>query len=131
MNVRSLSRVRLFATPWAVAHQAPPSLGFSRQEYWTGLPFLPPGDLPDSGIEPVSPSLQADTLPSEPPEKPIACQKSGLISRVGRGLALKGSFSCGAEGGLEGHRGAPKLVRSDPTWLVRRKGLRAGGERKS
>ena len=54
------SRVRLFATPWNVAHQAPPFMGFSRQEYWSGLPF-PSGDLPDPGIEPRSPALQADT----------------------------------------------------------------------
>ena len=53
------SRVRLFATPWTVAHQAPLSLGFSRQEYWNGLPCPFPGDLPDSGIEPVSPTAPA------------------------------------------------------------------------
>ena len=51
MKVKSLSRVRLFVTPWTVAHQALLSMGFSRQEYWSGLPFLPPGDLPDPGIE--------------------------------------------------------------------------------
>ena len=50
------------ATPWTVAHQAPLSMGFSRQEYWTGLPFLSPGDLPDPGIEPMSPALQADSF---------------------------------------------------------------------
>ena len=70
-KVKSLSRVWLFATPWTdVAHQAPPSMGFSRQEYWSGLPFASPGDLPDPGIEPKSPALQADTLTSEPPGKP-------------------------------------------------------------
>ena len=68
--VKSLSRVRLFATPWAVAYQAPPSVGFSRQECWSGLPFPSPGDLLDPGIEPGSPELQVDTLPSEPPGKP-------------------------------------------------------------
>ena len=68
--VKSLSRVWLFATPWTVAHQAPPSMGFSRQEYWSGLPFPSPGDLPDPGIEPRSPALQADALTSEPPGKP-------------------------------------------------------------
>ena len=57
-------------TPWAVAYQAPPSMEFSRQEYWSGLPFPSPGDLPDPGIEPGSPALQADALPSEPPGKP-------------------------------------------------------------
>ena len=67
--MKLLSRVRLFATPWTVAYQAPPSLGFSRQEYWSGLPFPSPGDLPNQGIEPGSPVLQADALPSEPPGK--------------------------------------------------------------
>ena len=67
VKVKSLSRVRLFATPWTAAHQAPPSTGFSRQEYWSGLPFPSPGDLPDPGIELGSPALQADTLTSEPP----------------------------------------------------------------
>ena len=65
-----LSRVWLFATPWTVAYQAPPSMEFSRQEYWSGLPFPSPGDLPNPGIEPGSPALPADTLPSEPPGKP-------------------------------------------------------------
>ena len=70
MNVKSLSRVRLFATPWTVAYEAPQSMGFSRQEYWSGLPFPSPGDLPNPGIEPGSPSLEADALTSEPPGKP-------------------------------------------------------------
>ena len=65
--VKSLSRVWLFATPWTVAYQAPPSMGFSRQEYWSGLPFPSPGDLPNPGIEPGSPAFQADALTSEPP----------------------------------------------------------------
>ena len=68
VKVKLLSCVRLFATPWTVAHQAPPSMGFSRQEYWSGLPFPSPGDLPDPGIEPRSPSLQADALTSGPPK---------------------------------------------------------------
>ena len=67
--VMALNRVRLFATPWTVAYQVPPSMGFSRQEYWSGLPFPSPGDLPDPGIEPRSPASQADALPSEPPGK--------------------------------------------------------------
>ena len=62
----SLSRVRLFATPWTVARQLPLSMGFLRQEYWSELPFPSPGDLPDQGIEPGSPVLQADSLPHEP-----------------------------------------------------------------
>ena len=68
-----LSRVSciwLLATLWTVAHQAPLSMGFSRQEYWSGLPFPSPGDLPDPGIKPRSPALQADALTSEPPGKP-------------------------------------------------------------
>ena len=65
-KVKSVSRVRLFATLWIVAHQAPPSMGFSRQEYCSGLPFPSPGDLSDPGIEPRSPALQADALTSEP-----------------------------------------------------------------
>ena len=56
--------------PWSVAHQAPLSMGFSRQEYWSGLPFPSPGDLLDSGIEPRSPALKADALTSEPPGTP-------------------------------------------------------------
>ena len=61
--MKSLSCVQLFATPWPVAYQAPPSMKFSRQEYWSRFPFPSPGDLPDPGIEPWSPELQADTLP--------------------------------------------------------------------
>ena len=57
-------------TPGTAAHQAPQSMGFSRQEYWSGLPFPSPGDLPDPGIEPRSPALEADALTSEPPGKP-------------------------------------------------------------
>ena len=60
-----------FATPWRVAHQAPLFMGFSRQEYGNGLPFPSPGYDPDPGIEPRSPSLPAESLPSEPPGKPL------------------------------------------------------------
>ena len=60
VKVKSLSHVRLFATSWTVAYQAPPSMGFSRQECWSGLPFPSPGDLSDPGIEPRSPALQAE-----------------------------------------------------------------------
>ena len=66
LEVKSLSRVQLFVTPWTVAYLASPSMGFSRQEYWSGLPFPSPGDLPDPGIEPGSPTLEADALTSEP-----------------------------------------------------------------
>ena len=74
-KVKSLSHVWLFATPWTIAYQAPPSMVFSKQEYWSGLPFPSPGDLPNPGIEPGSPTLQPDTLPSEPPGK------SNLLSK--------------------------------------------------
>ena len=60
VKVKSLSHVQLFATPWTRAYQAPPSMGFFRQEYWSGLPFPSPGDLLNPGIEPGSPALQTD-----------------------------------------------------------------------
>ena len=69
VKVKSLSRVWLWATPWTAAYQAPPSMGFSKQEYWSGLPCPPPGDLPNPGIEPRSPTLRADSLPAETPGK--------------------------------------------------------------
>ena len=56
--------------PWTVAHQASLSMGYSRKEHWSGLPFPSPGDHPNPGIEPRSPALQVDSLPSEPPGKP-------------------------------------------------------------
>ena len=65
-EVKLLSCVSLFEILWTVAYQAPPSTEFSRQEYWSGLSFPSPGDLPDPGIEPRSPALQAYALPSEP-----------------------------------------------------------------
>ena len=67
VKVKSLSCVRLFATPWTVAYQASPSMGFSGQEYWSGVLFPSPGDLPDPGIKPGSPAWQAEALPAEPP----------------------------------------------------------------
>ena len=69
-EVKSLRCVQLFVTPWTVAYQAPPSMGFSRQDNWSGLPCPPPGNLPDPGMEPGSPYWQANSLPSEPPGKP-------------------------------------------------------------
>ena len=79
-KVKSLSHVWLFATPWTVAYQAPLSMGFSRQEYWVGLPFPSPGDLPDPGIEPGSPALQTDALPSEPPGSLIDIKDSLILT---------------------------------------------------
>ena len=66
------------ATPWTTAYQAPPSTGFSKQEYWSGLPFPSPGDLPNPGIEPGFPAFQADALTSEPPGKPHPKKKKKL-----------------------------------------------------
>ena len=79
-EMKLLSRVWLFATPWTVTYKAPLSTEFSRQEYWSGLPFPSPGDLPSPGIEPGSPALRADALPSEPPGKPIP--GGGAISQI-------------------------------------------------
>ena len=68
-KVKLLSRARLLVTPRTAAYQAPLSMGFPRQVYWSGLPFPLPRDLPNPGIEPASPALQADSLPAEPPGK--------------------------------------------------------------
>ena len=77
-----------FATPLTVAHQAPLSMGFSRQEHWSGLPLLSPGDLPNPGINPPSPALQADSLPSEPQGKPC------YIIHQGKNLFESFSMNC-------------------------------------
>ena len=79
---RSLSRVRLFVTPWTVAHQAPLSMGFSRQEYWSGLPFPSPGHLPDPGIEPGCPALQR-ILYHLSQQGSRRLQSTGQLSRTG------------------------------------------------
>ena len=93
VKVKSLSPVRLFATLWTVAYQAPPSMGFSRQGYWSGLSFSSPGDLANPGIEPGSPTLQADALTSEPPGKPEPPGSPCIfMSRFGRWL---GHEQCG------------------------------------
>ena len=76
MHAQRLSCLRLFVTTRAVACQAPLSIGFSRQEYWSGLPFPSSGNLPDPGIEAGSPMLQAISLPSKPPEKPNSVTKA-------------------------------------------------------
>ena len=77
VKVKSLSRVQLFMTPWTVAYQAPPFLGFSRQEYWSGLP------LPSPGIEPRSPALWADALTSEPPgETPCKTETVAINQQI-------------------------------------------------
>ena len=71
MHAQLQSCVQLFMTPWTVAHEAPLSMGFPKQENWSGLPFPSPRDLPDPGIEPGSLALQADCLPSESPGKTV------------------------------------------------------------
>ena len=88
VKVKSLSRVWLFATPWTVTFRDHLSMGFSRQQYWSGLPFPSPGDLPDPGIEPWYPALWADALPSEPPGHnqlltPFPAPTPSLEDRVG------------------------------------------------
>ena len=70
VKAQSFSRVQLFATPWTAACQVPLSIGFSRQEYWNGLLFPPPGDLPNPGMESASPALAGGFFTTEPPGKP-------------------------------------------------------------
>ena len=74
MKVKLLGRVQLLATPWTAAFQAPPSIGFARQEYWSGLPFPSPGDLPDPGIEPMSSALAGVFFTTEPTGKPLVAK---------------------------------------------------------
>ena len=80
-EMKLLSRVWFFVILWTVAYQDPSYVEFSKQEYWSGLPFPSPGDLPNPGIEPRSPSLQADTLPSEPPGKPKGQHRCWILKR--------------------------------------------------
>ena len=97
----SCSVVSDSVTPWTAAHQAPPSMRFSRQEYWSGLPFPSPGDLPAPGIEPRAPALQADVLTSEPPGKPIYIYVKLLglnlerMEKVIKGRSCRGNAGCG------------------------------------
>ena len=89
MKVKSLSPVQLFATPWTVTYQAPLSMGFSREEYWGGLPFPSSGDLPDPGIEPGSPTLQTDSLLSELLGKPVKLNSPKTPEGILMDLGLK------------------------------------------
>ena len=89
------SRVRFFVTPWTVAYQTPLSMGFSRQEHWRGLHCPPPGDLPDPGIKPVSPAVQADSLPVEPPGKLLVPDQG---SNPGRLHGERGVLASGPPG---------------------------------
>ena len=106
-KVKSLSRVRLFATPWTVAYQAPPSMEFSRQEYWSGLPFPSPGDLPDPGIKPWSPALEADTLPFEPPGKPFHAKMGTIRTEMARTYQKQKRFR-------RGDKNTQKNYKNDP-----------------
>ena len=82
LKLKSFHRVRLFAIPWTVAYQAPQSMEFSRQESWSRLPFPSPGDLPNPGIEPGSPALQADALPSEPKSLLMKVKVDGRVPKI-------------------------------------------------
>ena len=103
-NRRSLSHVQLLVTPWTIAHQAPLSMGFSKQEYWSVLPFPSPEDLPNPRTEPRSPALQADSLLPKPPdngnslllgmEMPLihkdSCGGTGWVHKVGHEMLIDG-----------------------------------------
>ena len=82
VKMKSLSHVRLFATPWIAACQAPLSMGFSRQRYWSGLPYPPPGDLLKPGIKLGSPGLQVDYLPAELPENPLDYVENNINFKI-------------------------------------------------
>ena len=87
-------------TPWTAARQASLFMAFSRQEYWSGLPFPSPRDLPDLGIEPRPPALQSDSLLSEPPGKPLGTSNLQLVESTGDSLDLQlvSEVAAGAEG---------------------------------
>ena len=83
-HTNTFSHVRLFATPWIAAHQAPLSMGFSGQEYWSGLPFPSPGDLPDPGIvpTPLAPPALAGFFTTAPPGKPTNCLTQDISTKI-------------------------------------------------
>ena len=125
-------------TPWTVACQAPPSIGFCRQEYWSGLLFPSPGDLPDPGIEPGSPTLQADSLPSAPPGKPNMKGTSHQIYETQMHFHQKPEPPCGRDGALPcrrwihwprgcTHPAAPVILGADRTRLCLGSALRTVG----
>ena len=114
MWVKSLSHVWLFPTPWTVAHQAPPSMEFSRQEYCSGLPFPPSGDLSDPAIEPGSPALQTDALLSEPPGTPWGLAVNVYKRRNGDSLLILWHIRHMPDGEEKG-----KEASSKPVWWER------------
>ena len=107
----SLSAIR-------IAYHAPPSMGFSRQEYWSGLPFPSPGDLPNPGIKPRSPALQADALSSEPPGKPMAESEEELKSLL---MKVKEETE---KVGLKLNIQKTKIMASGPLFMANRWGNR-------
>ena len=124
--MRKLSRVQLFVTPLTVAYEAPLSLEFSRQEYWSGLPFPSPGALPDPGIKLGSPALQADALPSDPPQFGFSLILKSVIFTI---FIRKCSLNniCGGESAKLSQRGKLSCcgqwispsVSCGCTWLIR------------
>ena len=116
--MKSLSPVRLFATPWTVAHQAPPSMEFSRQEYWSGLPFPSPGDLPNPGIKLESPASQADTLPSGPPGNPLRrpCLFFSLVQSFSLVRLFCDPMDCSTPG-FPVHLQIPDLTQTHVHWV--------------
>ena len=111
---KSLSCVQLFATTWTIAYQAPPSMGFSKQRSWSGLPLPSPGDLPDPGIQPRSSRLQAVALPSEPPvTEGFKCKLKYLGPRA---HMLSLGYLCGSQD----HLWLPQdsLLEPTPQWHV-------------
>ena len=115
-EAKSLSHVRLFAIPWTVAYQAPLSMEFSRQEYWSGLPFSSPGDLPDRGIKPGSPALQADALPSELPGKPYVMLLHTIMLKGFPGVSDHKESACnvGDPGSIPGSGKSPGEENGSP-----------------
>ena len=127
LKVKLLSCVQLFATPWTVAYQAPPSMGFFRQEYWSGLPFPSPGDLPDPGIEPRSPAVQADALTSEPPGNPYSYHQDIPISPILRCPLLYPSYLaqlCSSQGYFPGTGERRRISHQETTGCWGRRRLR-------
>ena len=122
MKVKSLSRGRLFATPWTVAYQAPPSMGFSTQACWSGLPFPSPGDFPDPGIEPGSPTLQADALPSEPPD----CVDHNKLWKILKEMGIPDHLTCLLRSLYVGQEATVRTGHETTDWFQIGKGVRQG-----
>ena len=107
MHAQLLSHVQLFVSPYTIAHQAPLSMGFSRQEYWSGLPFPPPGDLPNPGIKQVSPALAGRFFITEPRGKPIC---PGQTCTLGHARCRWLSSGLQAPPGAQRQRSDPKIL---------------------